>query len=98
VAQRTDVWRRWKAGESLHTIGRAFDRPPSIDAASGWCFRSFLAARGCADVHSLSVVASRWDCSSGSSALGASAHSDCGRIIDISDMFLSWSTTPLSEK
>jgi len=22
-AQRTDVWRRWKAGESLHTIGRA---------------------------------------------------------------------------
>jgi hypothetical protein len=26
-AQRTDVWRRWKAGESLHTIGRAFDRP-----------------------------------------------------------------------
>jgi len=29
VAQRTDVWRRWKAGESLHTIGRAFDRPHS---------------------------------------------------------------------
>ena len=27
VAQRTDVWRRWKAGESLHTIGRAFARP-----------------------------------------------------------------------
>ena len=27
VAQRTDVWRRWKAGESLHTIGRAFGRP-----------------------------------------------------------------------
>ncbi|HEY2548399.1 MAG TPA: IS30 family transposase, partial [Candidatus Acidoferrum sp.] len=27
VAQRSDVWRRWKAGESLHTIGRAFDRP-----------------------------------------------------------------------
>jgi len=26
-AQRTDVWRRWKAGESLHTIGRAFARP-----------------------------------------------------------------------
>src|SRR5258708_6804936 len=26
-AQRTDVWRCWKAGESLHTIGRAFDRP-----------------------------------------------------------------------
>jgi IS30 family transposase len=27
AAQRTDVWGRWKAGESLHTIGRAFDRP-----------------------------------------------------------------------
>jgi len=27
VAQRADVWHRWKAGESLHTIGRAFDRP-----------------------------------------------------------------------
>jgi hypothetical protein len=27
VAQRTGVWRRWRAGESLHTIGRAFDRP-----------------------------------------------------------------------
>jgi len=27
VAQRTEVWRRWKAGESLHRIGRAFDRP-----------------------------------------------------------------------
>jgi hypothetical protein len=26
-AQRTELWRRWKAGESLHTIGRAFDRP-----------------------------------------------------------------------
>jgi hypothetical protein len=27
VAQRAEVWRRWKSGESLHTIGRAFDRP-----------------------------------------------------------------------
>lgn len=27
VTQQTDVWRRWKAGESLHTIGRAVDRP-----------------------------------------------------------------------
>jgi IS30 family transposase len=27
VAQRTDVWRRWKAGDSLHTTGRAVDRP-----------------------------------------------------------------------
>jgi len=27
AAQRTDVWCRWKAGESLHTIGRAFGKP-----------------------------------------------------------------------
>ena len=27
AAQRTEVWRRWKAGESLHVIGRAVDRP-----------------------------------------------------------------------
>ena len=26
-AQRTDVWSRWKAGESLHEIGRAYDKP-----------------------------------------------------------------------
>jgi Helix-turn-helix domain len=24
--QRTDTWRRWKAGESLHEIGRAFGK------------------------------------------------------------------------
>jgi IS30 family transposase len=27
AAQRADVWRRWKAGESLHEIGRACDKP-----------------------------------------------------------------------
>jgi IS30 family transposase len=27
ATQRTEVWRRWKAGESLHTIGRAYARP-----------------------------------------------------------------------
>ena len=26
AAQRTEIWRRWKAGESLHEIGRAFGR------------------------------------------------------------------------
>jgi IS30 family transposase len=26
VAQKRDVWRRWKAGQSLHEIGRAFGR------------------------------------------------------------------------
>jgi IS30 family transposase len=25
--QETDVWKRWKAGQSLHEIGRAFDKP-----------------------------------------------------------------------
>jgi hypothetical protein len=29
--QMTDVWRRWKAGQSLHDIGRAYGKPhPSI--------------------------------------------------------------------
>ena len=27
AAQKTGVWCRWKAGESLHTIGRAFGKP-----------------------------------------------------------------------
>src|SRR5580704_12237005 len=26
AAQRTDIWCRWKAGESLHEIGRVFDK------------------------------------------------------------------------
>jgi hypothetical protein len=25
--EKSDIWRRWKAGESLHEIGRAFDKP-----------------------------------------------------------------------
>ena len=25
--QKSDLWRRWKAGQSLHEIGRAFDKP-----------------------------------------------------------------------
>ena len=28
-AQRTDIWQRWKVGESLHEIGRAYGRTPS---------------------------------------------------------------------
>jgi hypothetical protein len=27
AAQRTEVWRRWKAGQSLHRIRRAFGKP-----------------------------------------------------------------------
>ena len=26
ATQQSDIWRRWKAGQSLHEIGRAFDR------------------------------------------------------------------------
>ena len=26
AVQRADIWRRWKAGESLHEIGRVFGR------------------------------------------------------------------------
>ena len=27
AAQKTEIWKRWKAGQSLHEIGRAFDKP-----------------------------------------------------------------------
>ena len=37
--EKRDVWSRWKAGESLHEIGRAFDKPHS-------CIRSVLLPRG----------------------------------------------------
>src|ERR1700693_107540 len=37
--EKRDVWNRWKAGQSLHEIGRAFDKPHS-------CIRSVLLARG----------------------------------------------------
>ena len=26
---KSDIWRRWEAGQSLHEIGRAFDKPHS---------------------------------------------------------------------
>ena len=52
VAQRTDVWRRWKAGESLHTIGRALagqSRIPPVHCLlahhGGIVFRRFVGAR-----------------------------------------------------
>src|SRR5512137_1094914 len=37
--EKHDVWSRWKAGQSLHEIGRAFDKPHS-------CIRSVLLPRG----------------------------------------------------
>jgi len=39
LTQRTEIWRRWKAGQSLHEIGRAFDKPHS-------CIRCLLLPRG----------------------------------------------------
>ncbi len=27
TTQKTEIWKRWKAGQSLHEIGRAFDKP-----------------------------------------------------------------------
>src|SRR5712692_10391532 len=29
LTQRTEIWSRWKAGQSLHEIGRAFGKPHS---------------------------------------------------------------------
>ena len=37
--EKRDVWSRWKAGQSLHEIGRAFDKPHS-------CIRWVLLPRG----------------------------------------------------
>ena len=37
--EKRDVWIRWKAGQSLHEIGRAFDKPHS-------CIRAVLLPRG----------------------------------------------------
>jgi hypothetical protein len=37
--EKRDVWSRWKAGQSLHEIGRRFDKPHS-------CIRAVLLPRG----------------------------------------------------
>ncbi len=39
AVEQGDIWRRWKAGQSLHEIGRAFDKPHS-------CIRCLLLPRG----------------------------------------------------
>src|SRR6202167_5274380 len=39
VIEKRDVWSRWKAGQSLHEIGRVFDKPHS-------CIRAVLLPRG----------------------------------------------------
>jgi IS30 family transposase len=39
LTQRTEIWSRWKSGQSLHEIGRAFSKPHS-------CIRCLLLPRG----------------------------------------------------
>ena len=39
AVEKSDIWSRWKTGQSLHEIGRAFDKPHS-------CIRSVLLPRG----------------------------------------------------
>jgi IS30 family transposase len=39
ATQRTEIWSRWKAGQSLHEIGRSFGKPHS-------CIRCLLLPRG----------------------------------------------------
>src|SRR6266571_2976523 len=39
LTQRSEIWRRWKAGQSLHEIGRAYGKPHS-------CIRCLLLPRG----------------------------------------------------
>jgi hypothetical protein len=60
-AQRVDLWRRWKAGESLHAIGRAlgkqqisgwlkteYPNEPSLRVSHETIYRSlFIQAHGC---------------------------------------------------
>ena len=48
--EKRDVWSRWKAGQSLHEIGRAFDKPHTSFALC-YCLAaaslpSLVAARG----------------------------------------------------
>lgn len=66
-AQRTEVWRRWKAGESLHTIERAYARPhASIGDVSPLGFWRLL-ARFLGDFSSLKYQnsARSWSASGG---------------------------------
>jgi hypothetical protein len=39
LAQKSEIWSRWKAGQSWHEIGRAYGKPPS-------CIRCLLWPRG----------------------------------------------------
>jgi len=39
LTQKTEIWSRWKSGQSLHEIGRAYGKPHS-------CIRHLLLPRG----------------------------------------------------
>jgi hypothetical protein len=47
--QRAEIWRRWKAGESLYEIGRAFGKDHGsiqfLLSQHGGIFRPFVVAR-----------------------------------------------------
>ena len=43
--QQLDVWRRWKAGQSLHEIGRAFGKEHSLHSLSGVASRGDCSGR-----------------------------------------------------
>jgi hypothetical protein len=36
AAQKSEVWSRWKAGQTLHEIGRAFGKPNGCDLLARW--------------------------------------------------------------
>ena len=40
--QGTEIWSRWKSGESLHEIGRAFGKPHSLFVFALWRDPSLL--------------------------------------------------------
>jgi hypothetical protein len=49
AVEKRDVWSRWKAGQTLHEIGRVFDKPHSCSRVchpsefDWWTFRPILA-------------------------------------------------------
>ena len=49
AVQKTEIWRRWKAGESLHEIGRALGKDHGsihfLFRSTAGLFQLFVAAR-----------------------------------------------------
>ena len=44
AVQKSDMWRRWKAGQSLHEIGRAFGKEHSSIRSLVSCHGGFVPA------------------------------------------------------